>query len=69
MKIYEIYGETGETMNYASCVFLVTMDGIYCESKSLGFFKRPDWDIKRLNKHIAKMKREGFTVKEKTLCA
>ena len=66
MRVIEIIGETPSTREYDKGVFVIANGNldIYSDNASMGFIKRTDMNIHRLNKHIERMKKEGFTVKE-----
>lgn len=60
MKIYNVYMKNS---SYYPSTFIVTMFGtIYSENAEMGFYKRDDLTVDRLNNHIEIMKKEGFAV-------
>lgn len=64
MKFYEIVGETKETRRFTPCTFAVIGNSILSASPEFGEFPRDDWDLKKLQAHLQRMRDEGFTVRE-----
>lgn len=64
MRVIQIFGETEKTRHFTPCTFTVTIDGrVFTESQGMGFFERtePHFDLER---HLDRMREEGFTVTE-----
>lgn len=60
LQLYKITDKNGK---YKPSYFLVTLDGIYCQNESLGFFRHPVIkNKKQLQTHFNRMKKEGLTI-------
>lgn len=59
--VYRISADSEETKGYSPATFLVTSDGVYCDSEEIGFFKHPTvTDTAKLLDHICDCKKRGF---------
>jgi len=68
MKLYQVL-RTEATKNFAECIFLETLDGVFIESPGNGFFKHPTLNYQTLKAHLQKLQAEGFLIKETTFTA